>query len=146
MKRFIAIIRCLWFGLIPPALERLIYGHCHYIDGQENPWTWRGHCKGNMESAYRLLTFAVLSDSERKFHKLDPVSDEQAHREMVAWLDKVQREAQDRGYTMFAVVETRGDGASFTHKPYEGSAAANARAAHVVWESVQGIDPDHSRK
>ena len=66
MKRTLAILRCLWHALLPPALERLMTGRVHY-----RPWTWWRHAQVNFRELWKLATFRPLTGRERRFHKLE---------------------------------------------------------------------------
>ena len=72
MKRFKAIVRCMYHALLPVFAERLIYGSCHYKDvpGQESV-SWLEHCALNMSLAFELMSFKVLDADTRSFHKMD---------------------------------------------------------------------------
>lgn len=70
--RLVAIGRCLYHALEPPAIERWRVGSCHYQDGFAEPWSYREHAAANLRQAWRLARFLPLDPEERNFHGLPP--------------------------------------------------------------------------
>jgi hypothetical protein len=74
-RRMAAILRCLFYGFLPPPLEYLWRGYIHYARNQA--W-WRpevvrryvDHMIDNLRSAWVLLTQKELDEEARRFHRL----------------------------------------------------------------------------